>query len=61
MVQFYEIILIRSLFIRKISVKQKLAEEKTANKNFCWDGPILGNYSYSQSFYKQNLSKVKVR
>ncbi len=36
------------------------AEEKTANKNFCWNGPVLRNNSYAQSFHQQNLSKVKV-
>jgi hypothetical protein len=47
-------------FHHKISGKWKSAEEKTANNNFCWVGPVLGNYSYSQSFHQQNLSKAKV-
>jgi hypothetical protein len=46
-------------FHHKISGKWKSAEEKTANKNFCWHGTVLGNNSYSQSFNQQNLSKVK--
>ena len=36
------------------------AEETTANKNFCWNGLVLRNNSYAQSFHQQNLSKVKV-
>jgi hypothetical protein len=29
-------------FHHKISGKWKSAEEKTANKNFCWHGTVLG-------------------
>ncbi len=60
MVQLQAEIIIHSLLISKISVKHKLAEEKTMNKNFFWHGPVLRNNSYSQSFHQENLSKAKV-